>query len=118
MRTRRFTIDDLIKIGAMTTPIVDLMRASIEACGGKPSISVTSPAGKHFMPNDAELERIGIKIAIYPQEILAATVHAVRAALGGLKGGAKPPMATPAELATAIRSTDYLAQDSRWPDPR
>ena len=50
--------------------------------------------------------------------ILAATVHAVRAALGGLKGGAKPPMAGPAELATAIRSADYLAQDSRWPDPR
>jgi pilus assembly protein CpaF len=29
--TRRFTVDDLIKIGAMTMPIVDLMRASIEA---------------------------------------------------------------------------------------
>jgi pilus assembly protein CpaF len=29
--TRRFTIDDLIKIGAITPPIVDLIRASIEA---------------------------------------------------------------------------------------
>jgi hypothetical protein len=27
-------------------------------------------------------------------------------------------MASPAELATAIRSDDYLAQDARWPDPR
>jgi hypothetical protein len=45
-------------------------------------------------------------------------VHAVRAALGGLKGGAKPPMASPAELATAIRSADYLARDARWPDPK
>jgi 2-methylisocitrate lyase-like PEP mutase family enzyme len=79
---------------------------------------VTSPAGKHFMPGDAELQRIGIRIAVYPQDILAATVHAVRAALSGLRGGAKPPMATPAELATAIRSADYVAQDSRWPDPR
>jgi hypothetical protein len=26
-------------------------------------------------------------------------------------------MASPAELATAIRSTDYLTQDARWPDP-
>jgi len=39
------------------------------------------------MPDDAELERIGIKIVVYPQEILAATVHAVRTVLAGLKGG-------------------------------
>jgi len=94
------------------------MRAGIETCNGKPALAVTSPAGKHFMPSDAELERIGIKIVVYPQDILAASVQAVRAALGGLKGGAKPAMASPAELATAIRSADYLAQDSRWPDPR
>jgi 2-methylisocitrate lyase-like PEP mutase family enzyme len=94
------------------------MRTGIDACKGKPALAVTSPAGKHFMPGDAELERIGIRIVVYPQDILAATVHAVRAALAGLKGGAKPPMATPAELATAIRSADYLAQDSRWPDPK
>ncbi len=42
----------------------------------------------------------------------------MRAALAGLKGGVKPPMASPAELATAIRSADYLARDARWPDPR
>src|SRR5260221_5640897 len=94
------------------------MREAVAACDGKPPLAVTSPAGKHFMPGDRDLERIGIKIVVYPQEILAATVHAVRSALGGLKGGAKPPMASPAELATAIRSADYLAQDSRWPDPR
>ncbi len=94
------------------------MRTGIEACNGKPALAVTSPAGRHFMPNDAELQRIGIKIVVYPQDILAAAVHAVRAALTGLKGGAKPPMATPAELATAIRSAEYLAQDSRWPDPK
>jgi 2-methylisocitrate lyase-like PEP mutase family enzyme len=93
------------------------MRESVAACGGKPALAVTSPAGKHFMPGNTELERIGIKLVVYPQEILAATVHAIRAALGGLKGGAKPPMASPAELATAFRSADYLAQDARWPDP-
>ncbi len=81
------------------------------------ALAVTSPAGKHFMPSNAELERLGIKIVVYPQEILAATVHAVRAALAGLKGGAKPPMANLAELGTAIRAADYLAQDARWPDP-
>src|SRR5580692_4874471 len=94
------------------------MRAGIAACNGKPALAVTSPARKHFMPGNDELERLGIKIVVYPQEILAATVHAVRAALAGLKGGAKPPLASPAELATAIRSADYLAQDARWPDPR
>src|SRR5204862_7840082 len=94
------------------------MRAGIEACGGKPALAVTSPAGTYFMPGDAELERIGIRIVVYPQEILAASVHAVRSVLSGLKGGVKPPMATPAELATAIRSADYLARDARWPDPR
>ena len=70
------------------------------------------------MPGNAELERIGVKLVVYPQEILAATVHAVRAALASLKGGPKPPMASPAELATAIRAADYLARDARWPDPR
>jgi 2-methylisocitrate lyase-like PEP mutase family enzyme len=94
------------------------MRAGIEAGNGKPALAVTSPAGKHFMPGDAELERIGIKLVVYPQDILAASVHAVRAALAGLNGGAKPPMASPAELATAIRSAEYLAQDARWPGPR
>ena len=92
------------------------MRATVEACHGKPALAVTSLAGKHFMPGNAELERIGIRLVVYPQEILAATVYAVRAALGGLKGGAKPPMASPAELATAIRLADYLEQDARWPD--
>ena len=94
------------------------MRAGIEACAGKPALAVTSPAGKHFMPNDAELTRIGIKIVVYPQDILAASVHAVRAALAGLKGAAKPPMASPAELATAVRAAEYLAQDAKWPDPK
>jgi 2-methylisocitrate lyase-like PEP mutase family enzyme len=93
------------------------MRTGIDACNGKPALAVTSPAGKHFMPGDAELERIGIKIVVYPQDILAATVHAVRAALAGLKGGPKPPMASPPELATAIRAAEYLAEDARWPDP-
>ncbi len=89
------------------------MRASVEACQGRPAIAVTSPAGRHFMPADAELARIGIRIVVYPQDILAATVHAVRAALAGLRGGAKPPMASVPELAAAIRSAEYLALDAR-----
>src|SRR5215472_5116308 len=83
----------------------------------KPALAVTSPAGKHFMPGDAELERIGIRIVVYPQDILAASVRAMRDALAGLKGGSEPPMASPAELATAIRIAEYLSQDARWPDP-
>ncbi len=94
------------------------MQAAVAACEGKPSLAVTSPAGKHFMPDDAGLQRLGVRIVVYPQEILAATVHAVRAALAGLKGGKRPPLASPAELATAIRAADYLARDARWPDPR
>jgi 2-methylisocitrate lyase-like PEP mutase family enzyme len=89
------------------------MRASIEACEGKPAIAVTAPAGKHFMPDDAELARLGIRLVVYPQVILAATVHAAGAALRGLKGGAKTDMAQVPTLATAIRTTDYLALDER-----
>ena len=63
------------------------------------------------MPGDAELERIGIRIVVYPQDVLAASVRAMRDALAGLKGGTKPPMATRAELATAIRIAEYLSQD-------
>ncbi len=128
-RTSRGFDEALARITAFTAEGADIlfldspqteaeMRAGIDAAGGKPSLAVTSPAGRHFMPGDAELERIGIKIVVYPQDILAASVHAVRAALAGLKGGAKPPMATPAELATAIRMADYVARDSRWPDPK
>jgi len=94
------------------------MREVVAACDGRPALAVSSPAGRHFMPGNAELERFGIRLVVYPQDILAAAVHAMRAALSGLKGGAKPPMAGPAELATAIRSTEYLARDARWPDPR
>ena len=89
------------------------MRASVEACHGKPAIAVTNPAGKHFKPADDVLAAIGIKMVIYPQEILAATVLAVRAALTGLKGGSRAPMASAPELAAAIRSADYLALDER-----
>jgi 2-methylisocitrate lyase-like PEP mutase family enzyme len=91
----------------------DEMRASVEACQGKPAIAVTNPAGKHFKPADDVLAAIGIKMVIYPQEVLAATVLAVRAALAGLKGGPKAAMANAPELATAIRSGDYLALDER-----
>ena len=89
------------------------MRASVEACQGKPAIAVTNPAGKHFKPADDVLAAIGIKMVIYPQEILAATVLAVRAALAGLKGGPRAAMASAPELAAAIRSADYLALDAR-----
>ncbi len=88
------------------------MREAVAACEGKPSVSVTVPAGKHYMPHDAGLAEAGIKFAIYPQEILAATVLAVRAALAGLKGGPRPPMASVADLATAIRTAEYLALDA------
>ena len=46
------------------------MRASVEACKGKPAIAVTNPGGKHFKPADDVLATIGIKMVIYPQEIL------------------------------------------------
>src|SRR5436190_10067619 len=41
------------------------MREAVTACNGKPPLAVTSPAGRHFMPGDGELERIGIKIVVY-----------------------------------------------------
>lgn len=94
------------------------LRAAVAAAEGRPALAVASPGGRHFMPGNAELERLGIKLVVYPQDILAASVHATRAALAALTGGPKPPMASPAELATAIRAADYLARDARWPDPR
>jgi 2-methylisocitrate lyase-like PEP mutase family enzyme len=92
----------------------DEMRASIAACNGRPALAVTSPAGKHFMPGNAELERIGIRIVVYPQDILAGSVKAIRAALGGLKGGAKPAVVSPAELAKAISSPPSVHSRTRW----
>src|SRR5260370_14376039 len=88
------------------------MRASVDACGGKPAVSVTSPAGKHFMPGDAELARIGIKLAIYPQEVLAASVHAVRAALAGLERGPRAPIARGPELAAPTLPAAPLTPDT------
>ena len=89
------------------------MRASVLACNGKPAIAVTAPGARHFMPDDATLAGIGIRMVVYPQEILAATVLAVRNALAGLTGGPKGAIATPPDLATAIRSAEYLALDER-----
>ena len=74
-------------------------------------IRLTAPAGKYFMPNNDDLARIGIRVVVYPQEILAATVHAIPAALTGPKGGTKPVMAASPELAAAIRLREYLAPD-------
>ena len=89
------------------------MVAGIAACKGKPSLSVTVQSAKFFMPDDATLERLGIKIAVYPQAMLAASIHAMRGALGAIKGGPAQPMGTAADLGTAIRMADYLALDAR-----
>ena len=89
------------------------MQESVAAANGKPSVSVTSPAGKHYMPDNAGLQAAGIKFAIFPQEILSATVRAIRGALAGLKGGESAPMSTLPDLATAIRNADYLAVDGK-----
>src|ERR1700745_2168899 len=34
------------------------MREAVAACNGNPSLAVSSPAGKHFMPGDAEVARL------------------------------------------------------------
>ncbi len=111
-------IQDFVAEGAdiffLDSPATEAeMRASVEACQGKPTVAVTNPAGKHFKPGDDVLAGIGIKLAIYPQEILASTVLAIRAALAGLKSGQRAPMASSAELATALRTTEYLGLDQR-----
>lgn len=89
------------------------MRASVDACQGKPAIAVTHPGGQHFMPDDDVLAAIGIKMVVHPQAILAATVLAVRAALAGLKGGPQAAIASGEDLGTAIRMADYVASDER-----
>ncbi len=93
------------------------MRAAVQASGAKPHISVTAPGATHYMPDAEGLRRAGIRMAFHPQDVLAASVHAMRAALaalkgGGLKGGA-PPMASLDDLAGAMRMAEYLAEDAR-----
>ena len=91
----------------------DEMRRYVEACQGRPSQVIRTPTGKHFMPSDEELVEFGIRVVAYPLDLMACTIHAIRAALAGIKGGPKPPMATPAEIATAVRLTEYLALEER-----
>src|SRR6202011_4345600 len=68
-RTSRGFEEALARIKAFTAEGADIlfldspqseeeMRVGIAACEGKPALAVTSPAGKHFMPGDVELERI------------------------------------------------------------
>ncbi len=118
----RRRIEDFVAAGAdilfLDSPQTeDEMRASVAACAGKPAISVTAPAAKHFMPEDAVLERLGIKIAVHPQNLLAAGIHAMRGALIALKGGPKVSLGSPAELAAAVRMPEYLATDARLAKP-
>ena len=89
------------------------MRASVRGVRGPAGARRDGALGKHFMPDDAALARIGIRLVVYPQDILAATVHAVRGALAALKNGAKPDVAPVVDLATAIRTADYLVLDER-----
>ena len=114
----RRRIEDFVAEGAdlyfLDSPAnEDEIRKSVEAAGGAPCLAVTAPGGKHYMPNDAELARLGIKIVVYPQEMLAASVMAMRAALSAMKAGTKAVIASPAELAAAIRTPEYLATDAR-----
>jgi hypothetical protein len=96
----------------------DVSNVLIEAGGGLPMLAVNAPGAKHHMPADAELAALGFKIVVYPQDLLAASVQAMRAALAGLKGGERAAMAAPADLARAIRMPDYLALDARLATPR
>jgi 2-methylisocitrate lyase-like PEP mutase family enzyme len=89
------------------------MRAFVEVCGGRPAVAVTSLSSRYYMPDDAGLERCGVKVVIHPQNILAASVYAARQVLAGLKGGNNPPMATGDDLASAVRKAEYLASAAR-----
>lgn len=114
----RRRIEDFVAEGAdiyfLDSPASeDEIRKSVEAAGGAPCLAVTAPGGRHYMPGDAELARLGIKIVVYPQEMLAASVMAMRAALAAMKAGTKATMASPADLAAAIRTPEYLAADAR-----
>ena len=114
----RARIEDFVAEGAdvlfLDSPQSEAeMRDGVAACAGRPSISVTAPSGRHYMPDDATLERLGIKVAVYPQHLLAAGVHAGRAVLAGLRGGAMPEFGSPEALAEAIRTAGYLAEDAR-----
>jgi 2-methylisocitrate lyase-like PEP mutase family enzyme len=91
----------------------DEMRRYVEACQDRTSQVIRTPTGKHLMPTDETLAQFGIRIVAYPLDLLACTIHAVNAALAGMKGGATPSMATPAEISTAIRWDEYLALEER-----
>jgi hypothetical protein len=51
--------------------------------GAKPALAVTSPAGRHLMPGNADLERIGIKLVVRGASI--------RAMLMSLQGNSRCP---------------------------
>lgn len=88
-------------------------RAAVQASGGKPHISVSGPTGRPYSDVNAGHSANGIKAAIYPQEVLSASIRAVRAALAALAAGTEPVgLETVPNLATAIRRADYLAADN------
>ncbi|HVY18650.1 MAG TPA: isocitrate lyase/PEP mutase family protein [Bauldia sp.] len=89
------------------------MRAFVEICGDKPAVAVTSLSARYYMPDNDGLTRCGVRLVIHPQNILAASIHAARRVLAGLRGGENPPMATGEELASAVRKAEYLATAAR-----
>ena len=92
-------------------------RAAVQASGGKPHISVTGPTGKPYAAINADLAANGIRMAIYAQEVLSASVKAVRATLAGLQAGGEPiGLSAPSDLRTAVRAAEYLADDIRLSD--
>ena len=89
-------------------------RLAVEASGGKPHISVSGPTGKPYSEVNAGHEANGIRMAIYPQEVLSAAVRGTREALAALKTGGVPgPLSTMADLRVAVRAAEYNAMDRK-----
>jgi 2-methylisocitrate lyase-like PEP mutase family enzyme len=89
--------------------------ASVKAANGTPAVAVIFQGAKHVLPSPAELEGAGIRLAIHPADLFAASAHAMRLAINALKTGAPmPPIGTEAERGRTIRRAEFLAEDKRW----
>ena len=91
------------------------VEASVKAANGTPAVAVIFQGARHVLPSPAELDGAGVRLAIHPVDLFAASAHAMRLAINALKTGAPmPPIGTEAERSRTIRRAEFLAEDARW----
>lgn len=96
------------------------MRRFVDSARGKPCMANLIHGGLTPVLGQAELDRIGFRLAIYPLAMLSAAIAAMRQAIAALAPGAATPlpsMPSFTELQSIVGFPEYWATEERFKLP-